>query len=71
MTPPPFALSSNVPNKVVLLRPAGEPPITRIAQFTAPQTAVSGRATVYVCQNYACKLPTTDPGKMLELLKGN
>ena len=27
-----------------------------------------GKATVYVCQNFACQLPTTDPEKVTELL---
>jgi uncharacterized protein YyaL (SSP411 family) len=59
-----------VPNKVVLLRPAGAdtPPIVQLAPFTEYQTAVEGKATAYVCRNYACDAPTTDPDKMRELL---
>ena len=30
---------------------------------------VQGKATAYVCENRACKLPVTEPGKLLELLK--
>jgi uncharacterized protein YyaL (SSP411 family) len=26
-----------------------------------PMPAVNGKATAYVCENYACKLPVTDP----------
>ena len=61
-----------IPNKVVLLRPdgTGAPPITRIAEFTENQKSVDGKATAYVCMNYACKLPTTDAGQMLALLTG-
>jgi uncharacterized protein YyaL (SSP411 family) len=57
-----------VPDKVVLHRPPGEAPeITRIAPYTKEQT--SGRkATAYVCTNYKCRLPTTDPGRVRELL---
>lgn len=60
-----------VPNKVVLLRPAGDdtPPISEIAEFTASQTSRDGKATAYVCQNYACKAPSTDVEEMVELLK--
>jgi uncharacterized protein YyaL (SSP411 family) len=59
-----------VPNKVVVFRPAGEeePRIARIAPYTKPQRAIRGKATAYVCTNYNCKLPTTDPIVMLELV---
>ena len=59
-----------LPNKVVLFRPSGEPTpeITRIVEFTKPQQAIDGKATAYVCRDYACELPTTDVRKMKELL---
>ncbi len=59
-----------LPNKVVLFRPAGEPApaVTKIAAFTKPQVAISNKATAYVCTNYLCKLPTTDPAAMVKLL---
>ncbi len=57
------------PNKVVLLRPeADDAPIVTIASFTKAQKSLNGKATAYVCQNYACKLPTTDVQEMLSLL---
>jgi uncharacterized protein YyaL (SSP411 family) len=30
---------------------------------------LNGKATAYVCENYACKLPTTDVAVMLKQLK--
>jgi len=58
-----------LPNKVVLHRPAGvNPPITELAPFVGDQRAVDGRATAYVCRNYACDLPTHDIARMLEML---
>ena len=61
-----------LPNKVVLFRPAGEsePPVTKIAAFTKPQVAIRNKATAYVCTNYVCKLPTTEPAAMVRLLTG-
>ncbi len=61
-----------LPNKVVLFRPAGEtaPAVTKIAAFTKPQVAIRNKATVYVCTNYICKLPTTEPAAMAKLLTG-
>jgi uncharacterized protein len=62
-----------IPDKVVVLRPADEhsSAITSIAPYTRQHAAIDGRATAYVCRNYACDLPTTSVAKMLELLKGN
>ncbi len=57
------------PNKVVVMRPIGDgSKIAKIAEYTEGQHSLDGKATAYVCQNYACQLPTTDPGKMLELI---
>jgi uncharacterized protein len=60
-----------VPNKIVLMRPphSEEPEISKIAEFTKYQKSVNDKATAYVCLKYACKNPTTDPAKMLELLQ--
>jgi uncharacterized protein YyaL (SSP411 family) len=59
-----------LPNKVVLLNPTEQesPEIAQLAEFTRNQSSIGGKATAYVCLNYNCKLPTTDIGKMLELL---
>jgi uncharacterized protein YyaL (SSP411 family) len=59
-----------IPNKVLLFRPVDveSPGITRLAAFTKSQSSVGGKATAYVCRNFRCELPTTDVGKMLELL---
>lgn len=59
-----------VPNKVVIFRPIelDKPPITNIAGYTDAQTAMDGKATAYVCRNYACKAPTTNPAEMVKLL---
>ncbi len=59
--------SEFIPGKVVVFRPeTGE---TGIAGYTKDLVSKEGRATAYVCRNYSCKLPTTDAGEMLELLK--
>ena len=59
-----------MPNKVVVLRPTDveEPEITKIAEFTKYYYATDGKATASVCVNYMCQLPTTDPGKIVEML---
>jgi uncharacterized protein YyaL (SSP411 family) len=62
--------SKYVPNKVVILRPPGDDstPINEIAEYTKNQTERDGKATAYVCRNFNCSMPTTDPDKMLELI---
>ena len=62
-----------IPNKVVLLNPSEQesPEIHQLAEFTKKQLSLDGNATAYVCLEYKCKLPTTDIGKMLELLNDN
>ncbi len=57
-----------LPRKVVLFRPDGEDGalISKLAPYTADQASRGGRATAYVCSNFACLLPTTD---VLELKK--
>jgi uncharacterized protein YyaL (SSP411 family) len=62
-----------LPGKVLLFRPAGEknPQVAEIAPFTLHQDSVNGRATAYVCRDYACQLPVTAPAQMLELLRGD
>jgi hypothetical protein len=59
-----------IPNKVVLLRPSDqeEPDIIRLAKFTEYQSSLDGKATAYVCLDYACKMPVTDSEEMLKLL---
>ena len=55
--------ASFVPNKVIL-RSGGD--VARIAPFTKLQRAVGGRATAYICTKHLCRLPTSDPAKVVE-----
>lgn len=58
-----------VPNKVVVHRPSGASPITKIAPYTEEQRAIGEKATAYVCTNYTCKLPVTDPERIWHPVK--
>ena len=63
-----------IPNKVVVFRPAGVElseiaDIVDVVGYISDMPGKEGSATAYVCENYACKLPTDDVGKMLELLR--
>ncbi|MBT7591751.1 MAG: thioredoxin domain-containing protein, partial [Candidatus Scalindua sp.] len=59
-----------IPYKVVLLKPAGQetPDITRIAEYTEYHSSFDGKATAYVCLDFACKMPVTNTEEMLKLL---
>jgi uncharacterized protein YyaL (SSP411 family) len=64
-------LNSNyIPEKIVLIKSdENSAEIIEIADYLKGYNRIDGETTVYVCRNYTCSLPTTKPGKMLELLK--
>ena len=59
-----------IPHKVLLFHPTtpDQREIEEIAPYTKELQSINGQATAYVCQNYQCRLPVTDPEKMMELL---
>jgi len=58
-----------LPHLVLLQRPEGSTPaIAALAPFTLEQTSRAGKATAYVCRNYACRAPTTDVAQALAFL---
>jgi len=57
-----------IPNKVVLWR---NNQLTKLAPYTAKQKALGGKATAYICENFQCNLPVTNPEQALKLLKGS
>ncbi len=60
-----------VPHKIVLLVD-GVPSRNALAAYLPvieTMTEKNGKATAYVCENYACQLPTADPKKFAELLQ--
>jgi uncharacterized protein YyaL (SSP411 family) len=54
-----------VPNRIILLK---TDEIKKVAEYVKNYQSIGGKSTVYVCRNYACELPTTDPEKVLEML---
>jgi uncharacterized protein YyaL (SSP411 family) len=61
-----------LPHKVFLLRPTERelPEIVKYAEYTRYQGDLNGRAAAYVCENFACKTPTSDIDQMLAWLNG-
>jgi len=60
-----------IPNKVLALVDGGpaQSELVQLVPFLDGMVRRNGRATIYVCENYVCKLPTTDPvvaGRLLD-----
>jgi uncharacterized protein YyaL (SSP411 family) len=65
------ARRSFLPNRVLLFRPsgAGSGALAAIAPYTKDMKAEGGRATAYVCRNFACSRPVLTVKEMLRLLE--
>jgi len=63
--------SEYILDKVIVYRPVNieDIKIEKMADYLKKYKNIDNKTTVYVCQNYTCKLPTTDINKMLELIK--
>lgn len=60
-----------IPHRVVLLIDPDERGALRtLAPFASTLTPVGNSPAVYVCENYACKLPTGDPAQLAGILDG-
>lgn len=59
-----------IPNKAVIFNPADEDDseIISIAPYVNNQKALEGKATAYVCKNFACGRPTVEIDEMLKNL---
>jgi uncharacterized protein len=60
-----------VPNKVLLLADSGEGQryLEEKLEALRGMKAVDGKPAAYVCENFTCKAPVTDPAKLGELLR--
>ena len=57
-----------LPNKVVAGMESEDDPIADQLGLLEGRVLVNGLPTAYVCQNYACQMPVTDPRALLEQL---
>ncbi len=59
-----------LPNAVVLLhdQDKADSSLYEVVPFLKNQTAIEGKATAYVCENYACKKPVNSVAELENLL---
>ncbi len=59
-------------NKIILLADGSKAQnlLSKYLPFIANIHMLDGKATAYVCEDYACKLPTTDVTLIVGLLEG-
>ncbi len=53
-----------LPNSVLACAAASDAAAQAAIPLLASRTALAGRATAYVCQNYACRLPVVEPAAL-------
>jgi uncharacterized protein YyaL (SSP411 family) len=60
-----------IPDKILLVADGaqGQKQLAQWLPFIKGMTRKQGRATAYICENYACKLPTPDPVEVARLLE--
>ena len=59
-----------VPNKVVALRAPGDEEAASAVPLLAGRDQLDGRPAAYVCRNFACRAPTSDPDELARQLDG-
>ncbi|NLJ76328.1 MAG: thioredoxin domain-containing protein [Peptococcaceae bacterium] len=60
-----------LPHAVVIFNPAGEAgrQVERVDPSLSDQLGVDGRATAYICQDFACREPVTDYQQFVKILQ--
>ncbi|HEV2861839.1 MAG TPA: thioredoxin domain-containing protein [Pyrinomonadaceae bacterium] len=58
-----------LPNKVVVLAAEDDEKLAERVPLLQDRRAEGGRATAYVCENYTCQRPVTDPAELAEQLE--
>jgi uncharacterized protein YyaL (SSP411 family) len=57
-----------LPNKVIVQAESPDGELSRRLPLLSQRTALEGKATAYLCQNYVCREPVTEVKKLMELL---
>ena len=57
-----------IPNKVLMVLSNDGREVEKVSPLAEGKKAIGGKATAYICQNYACKKPITDPEELKSAL---
>lgn len=57
-----------LPRAVLHLRSPDDTDLRELAPYTASLTTIHGKAAAYICRDFACQLPTTEPSELGRLL---
>ena len=57
-----------LPRSVMALHSPDDSAVEALVPFLKQQTMINSTPTAYVCENYVCKLPTSDPNRLQQLL---
>jgi uncharacterized protein YyaL (SSP411 family) len=61
-----------LPNKVLVVAcPDHADELSQRIPLLVGRTQIDGAATAYVCENYTCQLPVTEPEALRELLEAS
>jgi uncharacterized protein YyaL (SSP411 family) len=60
---------SFLPNGILVLKTEGSESLVSLAPYLDPMVPVGGKATAYICENYACMKPVTDPAELEDSLR--
>jgi uncharacterized protein len=60
--------SRYLPNSVLAMRKPGKDDAPTLLPFLADRDQIGGAPTAYVCRNYVCSLPVTDPAALAQQL---
>ena len=60
-----------IPNKIILLADGeeGQKTLASYVPFIENVHMINGRSTAYICEDYTCQLPTSDPKIVAKLLE--
>ena len=63
--------SSYIPNKIIMMADGGEgqKKLSSFIHFIGSLKMLEGRTTAYVCEDYACRLPTSDLHALAQLIE--
>jgi hypothetical protein len=62
--------SKYIPNKVILFKDTDDKlqSLSPLAKWTSDHKMINKKTTYYICEDFSCKLPTTDIEQALKLI---